>query len=62
MQYGLHHLINKPNNGTENSSSCTKFVMELTVHSSICTNCHYHLVDAKIDLKMYHLFPYKIKV
>lgn len=62
MQYELHHLINRPNNPIANSSDCTKFVMELIVHTSIRTNFHYQLADAKLNLIIYHLFLYKIKV
>ena len=69
-QFGLQQIINEPTYLTSNSSSCTDLIftcqpnlaMESGVYSSLHPNCHYQVVFAKINLKIYFPPPYECKI
>ena len=61
LQLGLHQLINKPTHILQNSTSCIvlvflsqpNLVIELGVHSSLYSSCHYQIVFVKLNLKIW---------
>ena len=68
--FGLHQLIHDPTHILGKSSLCVDLtftsqpymVVNSGVHSSLHANCHYHIVFAKFDLKIYYPPPYERKV
>ena len=60
--YSSQQLINEPTHRTGSSSSCIdlsfssqpNLVMESGVHSSLHSNCHHQIIDAKFKLKVYY--------
>ena len=65
--YGLYQIINKPTHILRSSSSCfdliftnqPNLVINSGVHPLLHQNCHYQIVFAQINLKVYYPPPYK---
>ena len=61
-QYGLKQIISQPTDILNNSSSCIdllltsqpNLVMESGVHSSLNSSCHYRIIHARFNPKIYY--------
>ena len=68
--FGLQQLFDEPTQIFSNSSLCIdliyitqpNLVMASGIHSSLHSNCHHHIVYAKIDLKIHYSLPYSREV
>ena len=69
-QFGIEQIIKEPTHIIGNSSSCIdliftnqpNLVMEFGVHSSLHSNCHHHIMFAKLNLKIHYPPPYEREV
>ena len=69
-QFGLNQIINEPPHITKNFSTCidllftsqTNLVIKSGVHSLLYPNCHYQIIFAKFNLRIFHPPPYERNV
>ena len=65
--YNLHQLIKIPTHILPNSESCIDLLLTSQpslisgsgVHVSLFPSCHYQIIYAKINLKIYYPLPYE---